>query len=370
MHVLIIEPYYGGSHRGFVEVLERLSRHRIETMTLPPRFWKWRLSGAPFLFSERFRKLKETPDLLFFSNTIDVAAFVSLAGIRAARLPKVMYFHENQITYPISDHDSFDSHFGLINLTSAAACDEVWFNSEFHRNSFLAALGPFLGQFPDFHPQGVDDAIRKKSRVLPIPVDPLPEVKPALPKVGPMRILWNHRWEYDKAPDEFFAALDRLLVENIDFQVVLLGEGFRSRPPIFDRARQKLGDRVVRYGFAESREEYSAWVRSCDVVVSCARNEFFGISMAEAVLAGCRPIAPERLVYPDIFPPEAWGEFLYKDENGLIGLLRRASMDLNALRADPHYTFYHPMVADRVVPQFDEELRRVADAHVAGEDRC
>ena len=26
----------------------------------------------------------------------------------------------------------------------------------------------------------------------------------ARPRTGPLRVLWNHRWEYDKNPDEFF----------------------------------------------------------------------------------------------------------------------------------------------------------------------
>jgi len=360
MRILVLEPYFGGSHQFFVEMLAKRSRHTIIPETLPPRYWKWRLSGAPFLFARNFFERDPKPDLLLFTNTIDAAAFVALAGEAAAKLPKAIYFHENQVVYPLSDNDAPDVHYGLINITSAAIADRVWFNSDFHRRTFLDAIEPFLKQFPDFVPTFVPDAIGAKSDVLPLPVEPLPDVAPAKAKGPALRILWNHRWEYDKAPEAFFAALQRLAIEGVPYEVAILGEGFRSRPPIFDRSREALGDRVVRYGFADDRDEYAAWVRACDVVVSTARQEYFGVSVAEAVLAGCFPILPDRLVYPDIVPRQRRAEHLYRDETELVGLLRKAALNPNALRAAPKLPYYDDFVAEKVVARFDVEAERLA----------
>ncbi len=363
MRVLILEPYYGGSHRSFVAITKQHSVHDIQAEVLPARWWKWRLSGSPFVFAKAFRERTIKPDLLLFSNTIDVAAFIGLAGIEAARLPKLAFFHENQITYPRSPNDAADAHYGLINLNSALSCDEVWFNSDFHRRSFLEALGPFLEQFPDNIPRDAIGDVSARSRIFPVPVEPPPDVPPAREKGSRLRILWNHRWEFDKAPEVFFAALERLMTEGVSFEVVVLGEGFRTRPPIFDRARAKLGDRVVRYGYADSRQEYAAWVRACDVVVSCARQENFGISIAEAVLAGCVPILPNRLVYPDIIPPEQQAELLYQDEKSLVDKLRAAALDIDVLRHRPRCDFYDGFVAEKVVRLFDAEVERLVAAH-------
>ena len=40
MHVLLIAPYFGGSHRAWAEGYARHSRHRVDWLTLPARFWK------------------------------------------------------------------------------------------------------------------------------------------------------------------------------------------------------------------------------------------------------------------------------------------------------------------------------------------
>ncbi len=361
MRILALEPYYGGSHKSFVKTLQKNSRHEILAETMPPRFWKWRLSGAPFLFADKFKKDNEKLDLLLFSNAIDVAAFVALAGHRAAQLPKVTYFHENQIVYPLSEHDQPDVHFGMININSAAVSDAVWFNSDFHRRTFLDAIDPFLSQFPDFVPTHVSGEIEEKSSVMPIPIRPLPEAEPVVPKGNALRILWNHRWEYDKAPEVFFEALELLAASDVDFEVVVLGEGFRSRPPIFDRSREKLGDRVARYGYVQDRSEYNAWVRSCDVIVSCARQEYFGISVAEAVLAGCFPILPDRLVYPEFIPKDKHKQHLYRNNTELVDMLRQASLNLDTLRNRERLDYYDNYTVDKVIQRFDEEVEKVVN---------
>ena len=40
MKVLLIEPYYGGSHRAWAEGYAAHSSHGLTLLTLPARFWK------------------------------------------------------------------------------------------------------------------------------------------------------------------------------------------------------------------------------------------------------------------------------------------------------------------------------------------
>ena len=58
LRILAIEPTYGGSRRAFVENLVNYSRHEIVPLTLPARFWKWRMRGAHY---EMARLLTKCP---------------------------------------------------------------------------------------------------------------------------------------------------------------------------------------------------------------------------------------------------------------------------------------------------------------------
>ena len=44
--VLVVEPFFGGSHRAFLEGLARHSAHRITRVTMPAELWRWRLRAS------------------------------------------------------------------------------------------------------------------------------------------------------------------------------------------------------------------------------------------------------------------------------------------------------------------------------------
>jgi hypothetical protein len=41
LRFLFLEPFFGGSHKDFAQGLVSHSRHKIDSVTLPARFWKW-----------------------------------------------------------------------------------------------------------------------------------------------------------------------------------------------------------------------------------------------------------------------------------------------------------------------------------------
>ncbi len=237
MKILILEPYFTGSHAAWAKGLARFSRHEVEVLRLPGQFWKWRMHGAAVTLAQEFCEKNCNPDLILATDMLDLTTFLALTREKTSGVPVALYFHENQITYPWSPGDrdilhKRDKHYGFINYTSALAADAVFFNSSFHKRSFLEELPRLLKHFPDFQELKNVDRIGAKSSVLPLGFDferfekyrpeELDSAEPAQARV-PL-ILWNHRWEYDKNPADFFKALDALCKKGLDFEVALVGE--------------------------------------------------------------------------------------------------------------------------------------------------
>jgi len=302
LNVLALNPYHGGSHQAFLDGWSRHSRHEFTTLTLPPFKWKWRMRHAAISFAERVKELDaggESWNVVFCTDMLNLAEFRGLALNRVSRLPAVAYFHENQLTYPTQDTDDRDLHFAFTNMLTGMAADRVWFNSAFHRDEFLAALDQMLRRMPDHQPLSAVEHIRGRSSVFPPGIE-RPPPRPARQRDQPLRLAWVSRWEHDKGPETFFSALRLLKDRGVDFHLNVLGESFGQVPKCFEAARQEFSANIIRWGFIPDRAEYQAALSASDVVVSTANHEFFGIAIVEAVAAGCFPLAPRRLAYPEV----------------------------------------------------------------------
>lgn len=312
MKILALEPYFGGSHQAFWRGWQEHSRHEWMLLTDRPHHWKWRMRHAAVTFAEQIRRMEPHSrrwDVLVCSEMLNLAEFLGLAGGGLASLPAVVYFHENQWTYPTRHEEPRDVHFGLVHLSTALAAREVWFNSAYHRRDFLDASRQVLRKMPrpslTSRVAIIDDRSRVESPGIVLP----PEAPPR--KAGPMRIAWAARWEHDKGPDTFFAAIKRLAEQGVDFRLRVLGEHFREVPEVFARARAEFDDRIEHWGYAPSREEYFAHLGASDVAVSTAEHEFFGLAMLEAAAAGAVPVLPRRLSYPDLFTQDGTSAGFY-----------------------------------------------------------
>jgi glycosyltransferase involved in cell wall biosynthesis len=337
LEIVFIESHDGGSHREFRRGLARHSRHRYRALTLPPRYWKWRMRGAAAWFADQLAATPEPCDLILATSLLNLADLRGLLPPPLDRRPLVLYMHENQLTYPLSPEEEFDYHFGFTSILSCLAADRVVFNSDFHRNVFLDALPQYVGRMPEAVPRRLRQRLQARSEVLPVgllrnprggPARAVWRGSPGAPEAGPPWprdgrrpvILWNHRWEFDKRPDLFAAACDRLLDLGLDFAVLLLGES-RHREEVFQPLIARLGARCLHTGHVGDRRAYEALVETADIVVSCAEQEYFGIAVAEAVHAGCYPVLPRRQVYPSLYGTRCRGRHFYATEDDLVGLL-------------------------------------------------
>lgn len=346
MRVLLISPYHGGSHQAWSEGYRQNSQHAVKLLTLPARFWKWRMHGGAVTLARRFLLGDANPDLILATDMLDLTTFLALTRRRTSDIPVVCYMHENQLTYPLPQDGSTgpmrrqqgerDRHYAFINYVSMLSAGRVFFNSDYHRESFFDALPNFLKHFPEYNELGSVALLREKSEILPVGID-LHRLDRGTKQSDPQKtpppplLLWNQRWEYDKNPEEFFSALITLADEGIAFRVALCGQQYGNQPAVFADGQERLGNRIIHSGFA-SAKTYAQLLWEADIVISTAVHEFFGISIIEAIYARTFPVLPARLIYPQIIPEAHHAHCLYQDQADLVAQLRRAIIHLDETR--------------------------------------
>ncbi|XP_066997057.2 tRNA-queuosine alpha-mannosyltransferase isoform X4 [Anabrus simplex] len=260
--LLIIEPFYGGSHKQLITtLLEGLSERGctgISLVTMPAKKWHWRARTCS----------------LFFADIV----------------PR--------------------------NHSYSLVADVVVFNSDFNQRSFLNAIKPYFKLQPDFRPRDLKEKIEPKCQVIYFPVK-FPTLAPKTKENKSLHIVWPHRWEHDKDPGLLFRVLTSLFDGGYKFYISILGESFSSEPEVFKEASQYFKSCILHWGYLPSKEEYYHVLRHSDVVISTAKHEFFGVAMLEAVCCGCYPLCPNDLVYPEFYPAEC----LYENEDHLLRIL-------------------------------------------------
>lgn len=337
MRILLLSAYDAQSHQAWHQGLVRaLPSHQWQVESLPARFFAWRFRGNALAWSASFQDASF--DLILATSMTDLATLRGLCP-SLATCPAILYFHENQFAYPLEQTNPRDLlHFQITQLYSALSADRLIFNSQYNQDSFLQGVRQLLEKMPDAVPEQAKDILATRSAILPVPL-----AKEAFPShqspQGPLQLLWNHRWEFDKAPERFFAALSLLKKQGIPFEVHVVGQRFRSQPPCFEQAKAAFGAEIRTWGYLPKKADYRSLLRQCDLVISTALHEFQGLAVLEACAAGCLPIVPNRLAYPQFFDDTWCYASFEKDEKAeaqaLAEKIAFMASDMTALRALP-----------------------------------
>lgn len=365
LEILALEPYAARSHREFLAGLSRYSQHRWDVLSLPARKWKWRLRTSSLHYARAILDRDRRPDLLFVSDFVNLAELQALLSGHGVHLPAAIYFHENQLTYPLQPGEAVDYQFALTHFHAMLTAGGIAFNSEYHRREFMNALAALLRLVPDVETRAWFESLGDKTVVLPLGTD-APRHPPSAVDPSPT-LLWNHRWEYDKNPPAFLAALEELVESGEDFRVRLLGERFRTLPAELVRLQALLGPRLIDDGFVESRSQYLERVASAHIAVSTAHHEFFGLGTLEAIRSGLLPIVPDDLAYPELLPPDPAPRELClysRDENLADRLARALDVVRTGARSDDRgalVNFTDRFAWPELVESYDSWLESVID---------
>ncbi|MCX6199507.1 MAG: DUF3524 domain-containing protein [Bacteroidetes bacterium] len=387
MKILLLETFFTGSHKKWAEEFQRFSKHEILIFPMSGYHWKWRMHIGGVEFSERTRqqetvyRAKENnnandsppfiqfkegiakPDLILATDMLDLNLFLSLTRTWSHNIHTAIYFHENQLNYPWSPTDKDvklqrDNHYAFINYTSALTANKVFFNSQYHHDAFLDELPKFLKAFPDYNNLETVETIQNKSSVLPLALDlkKFDEFKPSeIVKPNRAVILWNHRWEYDKNPERFFNALFEIDERGIDFKLIVMGEEYEKHPSIFDKAKEKLADKILHWGYVETFDEYCKWLWIADMLPVTSAQDFFGGSVVEAMYCNVVPFLPKRLAYPEHIPAQFHSTFFY-DEEDFVNKIQRRIMDVKYLRVMDTQQYARKYDWGNLISDYDEAM--------------
>ncbi len=310
MRVLLLSAYHAASHARWCSgLMNYFSDWHWSLESLPARYFNWRSRGNSLSWGlGDYPQLDDDYDLIVATSMVDLSA---LKGFRPhlARVPTVVYCHENQFAYPSVKHQQGLLEIQLTNIYTALAADQILFNSEYNRRSFIDGAAALLAKMPDAVPPNLVPQLRNRSHVVPVPLeDTLLESsdieKPSTPAI--IELVWNHRWEWDKGPDRLLLLAQNLTEKGLlgtRFKWHVVGQQFRSEPESFLQLKQLLQSHnaLGYWGFCSSVDEYRTLLARSHGVISTALHDFQGLAVLEAALLGCVPFVPNRLAYPEWF---------------------------------------------------------------------
>ncbi len=302
--ILLLSAYDARSHQYWHRSLvAQFPQHDWQVLTLKDRFFAWRMGANALNFNAQFdQALRASYDLMIATSMTDLSTLRGLYP-NLARIPNILYFHENQFAYPINNKQHGLIEIQLRTIYAAMAADQLTFNSNYNRTTFLQGIDTFCKKMPDGLPKDLVKPLAQKSSTLPVPIaddcQPPSNKNASSPAI---QVVWNHRWEHDKGP-ETLLELMRLCSHETQIKFHIIGQQFRTMPAAMQQITEHHHDQCLTLGFIESRAQYIKTLQQADVVLSTAIHDFQGLAMLEAATCGCLPIAPNRLVYPELYPP-------------------------------------------------------------------
>ncbi len=332
LDILALEPFYGGARRAMLETVIHHSRHRWTLLKLPPRRIERRLQAAAHWFAEQLsRHWAGRIDLCFTSEAMNLADLFQLMPSLAPK-PTVVYFHDNQLPPPDIDDDT---PLDLVNLNTAQAASEIWFNSLFHLKLFHARASAMVRRHSELSTRDPMPLIMNKAHVLPPPLDlELVGAGPEAPAAArDARSLFVDTRGADMAVmNEAFARLTR---GKQAFTIVSVGPVAELSPEVRRRAISEADDRA----------QFQA-MHQCGLFISTKPQCAHDHHAVRAMAAGCWPVLPRDGSYPELLPRELHERCLY---DGSAEQLAERIVEGWALERPDHYA----LSIKRAIEQFN-----------------
>jgi hypothetical protein len=290
LDILALEPYHGGARRAMLEAISRCSRHRWTLLKLPARRFERRQLVAATWFAEVLsRNGVGRVDVVFSSEALNLADFLRLRP-DLARRPSVVYFHDNQL--PDVSVGQGDGPTDLVNLNSATAASEIWFNSLYNLRTFLGRASGLVARHPELQMRDPMRSLAAKAHLVPPPIDlgamhDMASQAPAQRR-DPRSLLLDARGADHAMVSEAFATLERRK-ERMELTVIGRVKGMPTslRPITLDER--------------DDQSHLRSLLKS-SILVSARPNATHDDLTIRALGSGCHPIVPNTGLYPELLP--------------------------------------------------------------------
>jgi hypothetical protein len=301
LDILALEPFFGGGRKVMLDTILKNSRHHWTLLKLPPRRIERRLQAASVWFSEQLsRHWVGRVDVLFTSEALNLADMLRLVPELSSK-PSVVYFHDNQLPRP---GRRAENAIQLVNLSSAAAATEIWFNSQYHQRVFFKKATAVCEMHPELSGRHLIPELQSKTQVIPPPID----LEAGNDKLASEAIKRNPRTLFvdtrDADIDLLNAAIQGLQRRGEKFNLITVGPvaGLDEDIP-----RQTVGEQDE---LAQLRALYQA-----AVIVSARPNAVMDLHAIRGLYVGCWPIFPNSGIYPELLPHSLHELCLYDHSN-------------------------------------------------------
>lgn len=302
LDILALEPFFGGARRAMLETIMRYSRHRWTLLRLPPRRIERRLAAAAHWFSEQLSRHWFGPaDVVFTSEAMNLADLLRMVPDLTAK-PSVVYFHDNQLP---AEGLRAESPLHLVNLTTANAASEIWFNSLYHLKTFLRKATSLVDKHPELSARNPLPELTGKAHLMPPPVDFTLDHD----LLQQEQIRRDPRVLFVDTRDADMRSLNHALgmLERRNEKVTLITIG-----PVVG-----LETRGPRYTIAEQDEiSQIRALHQAGVMFSTRADAPSDYHAVRALNAGCWPIFPNTGVYPELLPEAMQHACLYETGSG------------------------------------------------------
>lgn len=332
-----------------LETVIRCSRHRWTLLKLPPRRMERRLTAAANWFAEQLtRHWSGRVDLLFTSEAMNLANLYRMMPALAS-LPSVVYFHENQLPPPGTSGGALE----LVNLNTATAATEIWFNSLYHLRTFLARASALVDKHSELSSRNPMPQLTAKAHLMRPPVDlgPVQELRGANADRRNRQTIFVETRDADVTL--LNASLDRLSQSGTPFRLITVG-------PV-----ESLWDRWERRTIGEADEiGHVIALFEASIFLSVKPGAPADNLAARALAAGCHTLVPASGCYPELIPEAYHSACLYESSaTDLAARLQQAlRSDATQISFEDARQILKPCDALTVCRSFDERLEELVNA--------